>query len=548
MGRNFWEEISEGRGKSFYEVCNKAMETQENIQLEEYLQVFEGWFDFHVYPSVSGITIYFRDITIKKNAEQELQATHDRLLFHVVNSPLGFVEWDNQLRVKSWSKRTEEILGWSEEELQTEQKDSLSIVFLEDLPRWTKISGELISGQVERNSVQHRNYTKDGRVIWCEWFNSVLKDKEGKVITIMSLVQDITEAKKSEASLLDSEQKYKLLFDSNPMPMWMRSFNGPGIIDVNESACGLFGYTKNEFLQMDIQEFINPQKLERFFIEYQKIIPEVKNLGVWKYRHKNGFLLDIETIAQDIIYKGEYVRLTLAIDVTEKIKAEENLKKSYQDIRQLVARIENIREEERTTIAREIHDELGQQLAGIKMDLSWLTKKLVVKDELINKRVESIFQLLNETVKAVRRIATKLRPSVLDDLGLGDAIKWQSLEFKKRSGLEVHCVLESGTIEIAADIRVGLFRVFQESLTNIARHAKATEVTVLLKWKEGLLTLSVSDNGNGFDASKTGHNKTLGLLGIKERVIMMGGVCEVTSQPGKGTSVVATVPLQDSLK
>jgi PAS domain S-box-containing protein len=546
MGKNFWAEFPEGKDKSFYNVCVKAMETQENIHLERFLSVFEGWFDFHVYPSVSGVTIYFRDITLSKNAEEELQATHDRLLFHVVNSPLGFIEWDNQLLIKSWSKMTEEIFGWNEEEIIAMQKDGLSMVFIEDLPRITKISEELTTGKVERNSVQHRNYTKDGRVIWCEWFNSVLKDQEGKVITIMSLVRDITEAKKSEASLLDSQQKYKLLFDCNPMPMWMRPFNGPGIIDVNESACKVFGYTKDEFLQMDIHEFINPLNLEHFFIEYQKILPEISNLGVWKYKHKDGHLLDVETIAQDINYNGEYVRLTLAIDVTEKIKAEEKLKKSYQDIRQLVARMENIREEERMTIAREIHDELGQQLAGIKMDLSWLTKKLSAKDELIKKRAESIFQLLDETVKTVRRIATKLRPSVLDDLGLGDAIQWQSLEFKKRSGLEVHCIFETDTIPIPPVIRVGLFRVFQESLTNIARHANATEVTVSLKGQDGLLTLSISDNGKGFDATKTGHNKTLGLLGIKERVIMMGGRCEIISHPGKGTRVVAKVPLQNS--
>jgi PAS domain S-box-containing protein len=482
----------------------------------------------------------------RKNYEYEINTTHDRLLFHVMNSPLGFVEWDNQYLVKSWSKRSEDIFGWSEEELKVQQKDGLSLVFKEDLPRLTKIGQELLSGRVERNSVQNRNYTKDGRVIWCEWFNSVLKDKEGSVITIMSLVRDITEAKKSEASLLDSEYKYKLLFDRNPMPMWMRSFNGPGIIEVNESACRVFGYTRDEFLQMDIQKFINPQELELFFIEYQKIIPEANNLGVWKYKHKGGSLVDVETIAQDIIYKGEYVRLTLAIDVTEKIKAEEKLKKSYEEIRMLVARIENIREEERTTIAREIHDELGQQLAGIRMDLSWLVKKLSPKDELIKKRAESIFQLLDETVKTVRRIATKLRPSILDDLGLGDAIIWQSEEFKKRSGLEVNCIFETASIEIPSEIRIGLFRIFQESLTNIALHANATEVTVLLKWEEGLLTLSISDNGKGFEATKTGHNKTLGLLGMKERINRMGGKCEITSQPGSGTRVVAMVPLRES--
>ena len=134
----------------------------------------------------------------KQRLEKEQQAAHERLLFHIENTPLGFIEWDDQGFAKSWSKRAEEIFGWTEKEFIEKQENKFSQVYEEDLPWVSKILEQLISGEVERNKVQHRNATKDGRMIWCEWFNSVLKDKDGKVKTIMSLVQDITEQKQLE--------------------------------------------------------------------------------------------------------------------------------------------------------------------------------------------------------------------------------------------------------------------------------------------------------------------------------------------------------------
>ena len=134
----------------------------------------------------------------KHRLEEEQQAAHERLLFHIENTPLGFIEWDHQGFAKSWSKRAEEIFGWTGKEFIESQENGFSQAYKEDLPWVSKILEQLISGEVERNKVQHRNATKDGRMIWCEWFNSVLKDKDGKVKTIMSLVQDITEQKQLE--------------------------------------------------------------------------------------------------------------------------------------------------------------------------------------------------------------------------------------------------------------------------------------------------------------------------------------------------------------
>jgi PAS domain S-box-containing protein len=153
--------------------------------------------------------VNYSDIDTIKNDDRKLRVAHERLSFLIENAPLGFIEWDNQLHIKYWSKRAEEIFGWDEEELNVLQKEGKNPVYEEDLPWMSRVAEQLLSGEIERNTVQHRNYTKDGRVIWCEWHNSVLKDEDGKVISILSLVQDINDRKIAEAALISNEEKYR---------------------------------------------------------------------------------------------------------------------------------------------------------------------------------------------------------------------------------------------------------------------------------------------------------------------------------------------------
>ena len=160
---------------------------------------------FNALNQITGIVFVGQDITLRLKVEQEFKFAHERLLFHMENAPLGFIEWDNQLRAKSWTKRAEEIFGWTQQEFSNSGRTGYSQVYDEDLPWVSKISDDLLNGRIERNQVLHRNVRKDGSVIWCEWFNSVLKDDQGKVITLMSLVQDVTERKKNEIRLQEAQ-------------------------------------------------------------------------------------------------------------------------------------------------------------------------------------------------------------------------------------------------------------------------------------------------------------------------------------------------------
>jgi signal transduction histidine kinase len=216
--------------------------------------------------------------------------------------------------------------------------------------------------------------------------------------------------------------------------------------------------------------------------------------------------------------------------------------KTYEDIRRLNAHLQTIREEERASIAREIHDELGQQLTGLKMDTSWLNKKLSGKDEKLEHKLSDMLSLIDSTVKTVRRISSDLRPGVLDDLGLIAALEWQSSEFEKRSGIACNFTANYHEKEPDKKTAMGIFRVYQEALTNVMRHASATEVNAKLEKQNDHIILTVADNGKGFDSDSNMERKTLGLIGMKERALMMGGELHISSKKGVGTTVTLKIP------
>ena len=234
--------------------------------------------------------------------------------------------------------------------------------------------------------------------------------------------------------------------------------------------------------------------------------------------------------------------LGISRDVTDRIKAEVELRNSHAQLRRLSAHLQSITEEERTKIAREVHDELGQVLTALKMDTVWLAKKLPPgHDELLGKS-DSMLKLIDSVIQSVKRICTELRPTLLDHLGISAAIEWQTEEFRKRTAIECDLHLYG----ISADKQVGtvLFRVLQEALTNIARHAQATKIKVMLRQEGGNVIMKITDNGKGIKKEQIRKTQSFGLLGMRERVHSLGGVFTIRGFRGGGTSIKVTVPAE----
>lgn len=232
-------------------------------------------------------------------------------------------------------------------------------------------------------------------------------------------------------------------------------------------------------------------------------------------------------------------------DITDRHRAAEEIARSQAELRALAARLESVREEERTRIARELHDELGQALTALKLDLSWMEHQLArhAQSEL-GDRFTSLLARLDEVAVSVRRIVTELRPSVLDQLGLPDAVEWQAYDFARRTGLVLDLDVQASGASPPDAVASAVFRMLQEALTNVARHAHATRVRVALRVDPHLLSLQVCDDGRGITTRELRGTHSLGLLGLRERAIACGGTIEITGAAGTGTTVSLQLPLR----
>ena len=262
----------------------------------------------------------------------------------------------------------------------------------------------------------------------------------------------------------------------------------------------------------------------------------------------------IETLksgATDYVLKTRLARLGPAVqralretaERRERQRAEEKLRKSLDQLRALTTYLQYVREEERTRIAREVHDELGQALTGLKLDMSWLAARLARTAKPVQAKVKTMVDHIDETIQTVRRIATELRPGILDSLGLAAAIEWQANEFHSRTGIPCHVVAAFDDSQLEQQFATVFFRIYQETLTNIIRHANATRVDVRLAEESGALVLTVKDNGRGISEEEIANTRSIGLVGMRERAMLIGGEMILQGMPGKGTTMTLRVPL-----
>ena len=235
---------------------------------------------------------------------------------------------------------------------------------------------------------------------------------------------------------------------------------------------------------------------------------------------------------------------TLAAEIRERRAVEEQYRESEQRLRALATRLVAIREEERTRIAREIHDELGQVLTGLRMDVTWLARKFGDKNKILAEKSQAMTQLIDSTVHLVRRISTGMRPEVVDHMGLVEAIQWQAREFQKRTGIRCKCKLPAQNAELDGELSNAVFRTFQEMLTNVSRHAQASKVEVALTVTPEQLLLEVADDGLGVPPAKIADASSLGIIGMRERAQLFGGEFLLDGRRGtKGTLRIPLAPL-----
>ena len=333
--------------------------------------------------------------------------------------------------------------------------------------------------------------------------------------------------------------RYRMLFETSPLPMWVVDDETLGFLAVNDAAVRLYGYSREEFLGMTANRFLPHSRGGTVF------------RGAFRHARKDGDSLEVDAVGHLVGWRGRPARLVVINDISERLRAQAALERvnrelelSHERLRALSRRLLEIQEEERGRLARDLHDDIGQALTALKIQVESL-RVAAAPDESqrgrVTQRVEECVETIQSTLERVRQLSLSLRPPQLDDLGLAAALRSHLDRQARVAGLAPHFDAEEAPHEIAPETETACFRVAQEAITNVLRHAQARNLWVRLFDSGGRLALSVRDDGRGFDVQNV---RGLGLAGMEERTALAGGSLELHAFPGKGTVVLAMFPLE----
>jgi PAS domain S-box-containing protein len=284
---------------------------------------------------IGGVGV-IRDITERKRVEDMAGEAHQRLTFHVENSPLAVVEWDSDFRVSRWAPSAERLFGWEAHEVMGKRVSDWDLVFPDDLEAVFEVGYRQRQAKERHGVSRNRNYTKDGKVLHCEWYNSTLYDKDGRLVSILSLVLDVTASKRIEQALRESEEQYRLLFESNPHAMWVYDLETLKFLAVNDSAIDRYGYSREEFLSMTILD-IRPAEDIKVLSDYlSSTNAGLDHAGEWRHKKKDGTVINVEITSHRLDFLGRPAEFVLANDITERKGAEKALRESEDRYRDLV--------------------------------------------------------------------------------------------------------------------------------------------------------------------------------------------------------------------
>ena len=412
-------------------------------------------------------------------------------------------------------------------------------------------SGQIISGiEVVRDTTERKKMEDELRE-HRDHLDLMVKDRTAELRKLnKELRVEIMRRIQMEKDLIESQRFVHRIADATPNILYLYDAIENRNIYINSRIKDILGYSPEEIRKMKgafFKKLLHPGDApviaalwKRFLKANDGDIIEseyrLKNYnGDWRWFY-----------SRDIVFKrtsGGQLKLVLGIsqDVTERKMFEEELTSSREQLRRLLAHIQSVREDERTRISREIHDELGQSLTALKMDLSWMTKRLGKNQGALCEKARLMSKLIDMNIQTVKRIAAELRPGLLDDLGLTAALDWQAEEFAKRTGIKCEVSVLPEDMELDRDVSTAIFRIFQETLTNVVRHAKAKKVRASLKKKVDALMFQVKDDGKGISEKQISNPKSIGLMGMRERVHFLGGRLEITGD--NGTTVTVTIPV-----
>ncbi len=495
------------------------------------------------------------EIERRKEIEKELQKSRDYFQALIKNAQDIITVLDYDAVICYCSPALVRILGYGEKEL--EEEIAFKYVHPDDLERIKKQFKEVRETADHSISTEFRFKHKNGSWVYLESIAKNVQDNpDGPIIVVNS--RDVTERKKAMRKLKESEAQ---LSEAQQIAKvgsweWTPDEGEEEVLKWSDEMCRIYGFKPEEFDQTfeTYISRIHPDDKNRV----QNIAEQaLKNKKQFDFEHRiirpGGEVRILLCRGDAVVDRHGEVRKLIGTgqDITEQKKREQKLRDYSERLKNLSARIERTREEERIKIAREIHDELGQMLTVLKMDVSMLSTKMKDKVsgdtfDFFSGKAEEIRERINGIIKSIQRITTELRPEVLDTMGLKEAIDWKSNEVENRTGIDIVFTTNVEQKRLLEKKRAStFFRIFQETLTNIIRHAMASKVEVELKRDDPHLYLIVRDNGIGIARDELDAATSVGLIGMRERAQFLGGKLDIEGEEGKGTTITLRIPLEE---
>ena len=485
---------------------------------------------------------YAEDITEKKIIETELADSENRLKTILQNEPecvklldkdgclvdmnpagLAMIEADNFDMVKG--KKVTDLID------EPYRKSFIELI------------NNVFNGKDEQSEFSITGLKGSKR--WLETHAVPFKNANGEIISLLAVTRDISIRKVAEEN--ERQVTQKLLKGAEIANFGFVDWNLiTKKIILSQQANEIYGI-KEEQVTADefVNEFIHPGDKKLVNKAIKLAFAGTKEYNVdHRIVRRDGSLRWVNTRAElSRNEAGKPARLFgTVLDITEQKNNELQIRTYNEQLRLLTGHLHSIREEERTRIGREIHDELGQQLTAIKMDVAWIYKNTTDKKEVISNKLKNIIELLDGSNQSVRRILTELRPATLDNFGLPEAMEWHSKQFTSSTNIPVEIIFSGPELKIPREIATNIFRIFQESLTNIMRYAKASKVFVSLCLADDIIKMCIEDDGIGFDTENVQGRVTFGILGMRERVRFLDGQFDITSFNEKGTKISISLP------
>ncbi len=477
---------------------------------------------------------------IAEDMTLQLRTSEQRWKFALEGAGDGVWDWDIAANKVSYSTRWYEIQGFENNSMPPEAEAWEKLVHPEDLPVVRRALQAHFLGETPNFRCEHRVRCADGKYKWILGRGMVVsRDIDGNPLRAIGTHSDITQIKQANEAIVISEQKLSKIFKNSPVGIFISRISDGVFIEVNDAFLEIYGYPRESIIGHSALDLNLWESKEHRTAIMTRLLQQ-KNLRNEEISliHQSGKTGTILASLDVIEMNGADCVLGIIIDITERKKTEEKLNEAWQ-LEQLTGHLQNELERERTRIARDIHDELGGTLTALKLDL-----RRIAKNHSADPDVDEAISLIDTAIRTVKTISTELRPSILDHLGLVDALEWAVDDFSKRTHIanEIHF---HNVVELSDKGMVtAIFRILQEALTNIAKHSEASKFEVTLAFLEDVAVLTISDNGRGFNLEQIDPVHCHGLTGIRERVHYMGGKFSIDSTTDKGTTLRANIPLK----